>query len=44
MKIETFQLERIESLGENTVDYNLSETGIHTISLEEILDEAELPV
>jgi len=44
MKIETFQLERIESLWENTVDYNLSETGIHPISLEEILDEAELPV
>jgi hypothetical protein len=42
MKIETFQLERIESLWENTVDYNLSETGIHPFSLEELLDEAEM--
>jgi len=42
MKIETFQLERIESLWENTVDYNLSETGIHPFSLEELLDDEEM--
>ncbi|NOR14618.1 MAG: aminotransferase class I/II-fold pyridoxal phosphate-dependent enzyme [Candidatus Aminicenantes bacterium] len=42
MKIELFQLERIESLWENTVEYNLSETGIHPFSLEELLDEAEM--
>jgi len=42
MKIEDFQLERIESLWENTVEYNLSETGIHPFSLEELLDKEEL--
>ena len=39
MKIEEFQLERTESLWENTVDYNLTETGIHPFTLEELLDE-----
>lgn len=42
MKIEDFQLERIESLWENTVEYNLSETGIHPFCLEELLDKEEL--
>jgi len=42
MKIEDFQLERIESLWENTVEYNLTETGIHPFTLEELLDEAEI--
>jgi len=42
MKIELFQLERIESLWENTVEYNLSETGVHPFSLEELLDQREM--
>ncbi len=42
MKIETFQLERTESLWENTVEYNLTETGVHPLSLEEFLDEEEI--
>ncbi len=42
MKIETFELERTQSLWENTVDFNLTETGIHSFALEELLDESEL--
>lgn len=42
MKIETFDLERTQSLWENTVEYNLTETGIHPYSLEELIDENEL--
>ncbi len=42
MKIETFDLERTQSLWENTVEFNLTETGIHSLSLEELLDESEL--
>ena len=42
MKIETFELERTQSLWENTVDYNLTETGIHPLTLEELLDEKEI--
>jgi len=42
MKIEEFQLERTESLWENTVDYNLTETGIHPFTLEELLDEEDI--
>lgn len=39
MKIETFELERTQSLWENTVEYNLTETGIHPFSLQELFDE-----
>jgi aspartate/methionine/tyrosine aminotransferase len=42
MKIEMFDLERIQSLYENKVDYNLTETGLHPYTLEELLDEDEL--
>ncbi|MCX6566646.1 MAG: aminotransferase class I/II-fold pyridoxal phosphate-dependent enzyme [Candidatus Aminicenantes bacterium] len=42
MKIETFELERTQSLWENTVEYNLTETGIHPLTLEELLDDREL--
>ena len=42
MKIEIFELERTQSLWENTVEYNLTETGIHPLSLEEVLDRREL--
>jgi len=37
MKIETFELERMQSIHENTVDYNLTESGIHPYSLDELL-------
>lgn len=42
MKIETFELERTQSLWENTVDYNLTETGIHPFTLNELLTRDEI--
>lgn len=42
MKIEIFELERTQSLWENTVEYNLTETGIHPFTLEELLDQEEI--
>ena len=41
MKIKTFELERIQSLYENTVDFNLTESGFHPYALNELLSEAE---
>ncbi|MDP6340169.1 MAG: aminotransferase class I/II-fold pyridoxal phosphate-dependent enzyme [Candidatus Marinimicrobia bacterium] len=38
MKFETFQLERNQSLWENKVDYNLSESGVHPGSLKTLFD------
>jgi aspartate/methionine/tyrosine aminotransferase len=37
MKIETFVLERNQSLFENTVRYNLSDSGVHPLSLRQVL-------
>ena len=37
MKIEEFSLERIQSLYENTVEFNLSDSGVHAYSLNELL-------
>ena len=42
MQIETFELERLQSLWENRVDYNLTESGIHPFSLRELLERHEL--
>ena len=42
MKIEIFELERTQSLYENTVDYNLTESGVHPYTLEELLDKEEI--
>lgn len=41
MKIEEFQLERNQSLYENTVRYNLTESGIHPCALKDFLSEEE---
>lgn len=41
MHIETFELERNQSLYENTVEYNLTESGIHPYTLRELLSEAQ---
>ncbi|WP_112662629.1 aminotransferase class I/II-fold pyridoxal phosphate-dependent enzyme [Microvirga flavescens] len=41
MKIEEFTLERIQSLYENTVEYNLSDSGVHPYSLRELLTPSE---
>jgi aspartate/methionine/tyrosine aminotransferase len=42
MKFETFDLERIQSLYENTVAYNLTESGIHPLTLRELLSAEEI--
>jgi aspartate/methionine/tyrosine aminotransferase len=41
MQIEEFTLERIQSLFENVVDYNLSDSGVHPYSLGELLSPDE---
>jgi aspartate/methionine/tyrosine aminotransferase len=41
MQIETFDLERNQSLYENTVKYNLTESGIHPYTLRELLTEEQ---
>ena len=41
MKFEEFELERNQSLFENEVDYNLSESGVHPLKMSEILTKDE---
>jgi len=42
MKIETFEMERAQSLWENRVKYNLTESGVHPYTLEEFLRSDEI--
>jgi len=42
VRIETFELERVQSLWENLVEINLTESGIHPYTLEELLDPEEV--
>lgn len=42
MKIEIFEMERAQSLMENRVKYNLSESGVHPYTLEEFLRSDEI--
>jgi len=42
MNIEVFKLERMQSTWENVVDYNLAESGVHALSLEEFVPADEL--
>ncbi len=42
MKIPIFDLERVQSLYENTVEFNLTESGFHPLRLDEILSPDEL--
>ena len=42
MKIEIFKMERMQSLWENVVDYNLSESGVHPLRLKDWLQPEEL--
>ncbi|MEW5901649.1 MAG: aminotransferase class I/II-fold pyridoxal phosphate-dependent enzyme [Acidobacteriota bacterium] len=42
MKIEQFKMERMQSTWENEVTYNLSESGVHPLSLGELVGEEEL--
>jgi aspartate/methionine/tyrosine aminotransferase len=41
MKLQEFTLERIQSLFENTVEYNLSDSGVHPYTLSELLNEEQ---
>ena len=38
MKVEIFEMERFQSLWENRVTHNLSESGVHPMSLGELID------
>ncbi|MDN5203731.1 aminotransferase class I/II-fold pyridoxal phosphate-dependent enzyme [Fulvivirgaceae bacterium BMA10] len=40
--MKTFDLERIQSLYENTVEYNLTESGFHPFTLKELLTDSQL--
>ncbi len=42
MKFETFELEREQSLWENEVHYNLSESGVHPGSIKDLFDESDV--
>ena len=42
MKLEPFELERIQSIYENSVDVNLTESGIEPMSLKELMNNSEL--
>ncbi len=42
MNVETFELERRQSLWENLVEFNLTESGIHPFTLAELLDSDQL--
>lgn len=41
MKLEPFKMERMQSQWENVVRYNLSESGVHPIRINELLSEEE---
>jgi aspartate/methionine/tyrosine aminotransferase len=41
MKIETFEMERMQCLFENKVELNLSESGVLPLSITELLDGAD---
>ncbi len=42
MKIEHFKMERMQSTWENVVEFNLSESGVHPLSLKELLTPEEI--
>ena len=42
MQFELFELERFQSIWENTVEYNLTETGLHPFTLKELLIPEEI--
>ncbi len=42
MHIDIFKMERMQSRWENVVDYNLSESGVHPLSLKELLTPDEI--
>ena len=42
MRIPIFELERVQSLFENTVEFNLTESGFHPFTLKELLEPAQV--
>jgi aspartate/methionine/tyrosine aminotransferase len=38
MRLETFEMERIQSTWENLVDYDLSESGVRPLTLRELME------
>lgn len=42
MNIPIFELERVQSLFENTVDFNLTESGFHPYTLNELLEKDQI--
>ena len=44
MNIRIFELERVQSLFENTVDYNLTESGFHPYTLAELLNPEQIEI
>lgn len=42
LRIRTFELERVQSLYENTVPFNLTESGFHPFTLKELLNAEQL--
>src|SRR5262249_18943755 len=41
MRVERFEMERTQSLFENAVRYNLSESGVQPLSIDELLEEPD---
>ena len=41
MKVDVFEMERFQSEWENRVTFNLSESGVHPMSVDELLDPGE---
>src|SRR5438128_3888114 len=41
MRVEPFQMERMQSEWENRVAHNLSESGVHPLTVEELLEPAD---
>lgn len=39
MRVETFEMERMQSTWENVVRYNLSESGVHPLSVEDLVGD-----
>ncbi|MCJ7754052.1 MAG: aminotransferase class I/II-fold pyridoxal phosphate-dependent enzyme [Thermoanaerobaculales bacterium] len=42
MRIPIFELERVQSIYENTVEFNLTESGFHPFTLNELLEPAQV--
>jgi aspartate/methionine/tyrosine aminotransferase len=42
MNVEIFELERVQSLWENRVAYNLTESGVHPYTIRELFDEVHI--